>query len=101
MNGSDATRSTMKVTVLRTSGAEEKHFDVPRGSLLDIYRLIGCELVDVVNLRDGRMMLVDDEGLLAQKPTNRKATEIYRALTGSHDGLIVGDVALVEDEDFS
>lgn len=34
------------------------------GTCEDMYRLIGCDLIDVVYLPHGNMLIVDDEGLL-------------------------------------
>lgn len=96
--------------IIRTSGAEERvdcSFD-------GIRKLIAADCFDTVNLRDGRVMLVDDNGyeseavptaygvklnpVRARKPVNRKATALYHAVC--HPGTtheIVGDVAIVVD----
>jgi len=89
----------------------------------EIARLIDARTLDLVNLRDGRVMLVDDDGyevevqerdpppgfavafervpVRAAKPVNPIATGLYHAIC--HPGTthqIVGDVAIVRDEDF-
>lgn len=101
----------MKITVIRTDGAEE-HVDAP---FAEIGKLIGAEVTCTVNLRDGRVMLVDDLGYetrtverepgrfelvptKARKPVNAKATALYHAICKpgtTHQ--IVGDVAIVVD----
>jgi len=108
---------TATVQVIRTDGTEENHTLPKAGLLRQIYKLIGCETVDAVNLRDGRVMLVDDDGwecqemardygvelvpIRARKPVNARATDFYRAVTIPNDHQIVGDVAIVNDEDFA
>jgi hypothetical protein len=90
----------MNVTVLRTTGDEEAH-QLPRGSIGALQKLIACEICDVVNLRDGRVMLVDDDGLGKGLPRNEKATALYHSVTCPGDHFIVGDVVIAKDEDFS
>lgn len=109
----------MKVTIIRTSGANEEH-DVARRETIDaIQKLIGAGMTDTVNLRDGRVMFVDDNGYetetvdhgggrielrctKARKPVNQEATKLYHGICKpgtTHQ--IVGDVAIVRDGDFS
>ena len=109
----------MTVTVIRTDGREETH-DVPRtDALTHIYQLIGCDTVDCVDLRDGRVMLVDDNGYACEfvthapeyfefkptrnlKPFNPTATALYhRVCREGTTHQIVGDVAIARDEDFA
>lgn len=109
----------MNVTIIRTSGATEEH-DLPRsGAIGEIEKLIGAALLDQVNLRDGRVMFVDDNGYesetvdhgggrfelrhtIARKPVNPEATKLYHGVCRpgtTHQ--IVGDVAIVFDRDFA
>jgi hypothetical protein len=110
---------TVTIEVIRTNGSREQH--VLSGPLFQsIYKLIGCDTVDVVNLRDGRVMLVDDDGYEpgpliehapgrfamtpgpARKPVNPEATKLYHSVCvpgTTHE--IVGDVAIARDEDFA
>ena len=115
-----------EVTILRTAGTSEVH-QVGRHILLDwCRRMIGAELIDTVNLRDGRVMIVDDAGydvqvttregewegrpttfethtpIRARKPLNTAATALYHGVCrpgATHQ--IVGDVAIVWDRDFA
>jgi hypothetical protein len=107
------------VEILRTDGRREEH-DVGKHILLDwCKRMIGAEWIDTVNLRDGRVMLVDDNGyetecvdqggghfwmrpVRALKPTNQQATALYHGVCRpgtTHQ--IVGDVAVAWDADFA
>ena len=120
----------MTVQIIRTNGTEEIHTieGEPRFAFRAIGTLIGAETLDVVNLRDGRVMLVDDDGydielvdhgpgpgpgglmhafrierkcVRAKKPVNPEATRLYHAIC--HPGVtheIVGDVAIVRDHEF-
>ena len=90
--------------LIRVDGTEQ---DLPsRQSMQDIYRLIGCSAVDVVQMRHmgrpSRVMLVDDTGMIDGKPANPKATELYHK--NCRPGVIhpiCGDVVIVPDGDFS
>ena len=92
-----------RVEILRTSGQREEHH-VGKHILIDwIRRMIGApQGLDTVNLRDGRLMLVDDTGLIDGRPRNDTATALYHSvcIPGTTDP-ICGDVAVALDEDFA
>lgn len=101
----------MNVHLICTDGREEI-VNVP---FREISKLIGADTTDTVNLRDGRVMLVDDAGwefevvdhgdghfehkpTRARKPINEKATALYHAVCyAGTTHQIVGDVAIVVD----
>ena len=112
----------MNIHIIRTDGTEE-HVQAPWAA---IYKLIGAATCDTVNLRDGRVMLVDDAGyetetvehgpgpdpvhglpmafrtelkpVRARKPVNAKATALYHSVCRpGTTHQIVGDVAIVID----
>lgn len=108
----------MQIQVIRTDGTEEIH----EAKFEDIEKLINASFLDTVNLRDGRMMLVDDNGYettteekpafgnyafivelkpkKAKKPVNEKATKLYHSVcVPGTTHQIVGDVAIVVDKD--
>jgi hypothetical protein len=110
------------IEIIRTTGARETHevpFKGPR--LLGwVYEHIGCESIDAVNLKNGQIMAVDDNGwetetidhgdghielkpVWARKPINLEATKIYQALwpAGVQHHQIAGDVAICWDKDFA
>src|SRR5262245_25740787 len=120
----------MEVQIVRTDGREETH-EIPGSTGTQIFaairRLIDATSLDTVNLRDGRVMLVDDHGydvevvehgagpgpfgpaafrtelrpIRALKPVNPHATALYHGVC--HPGTthqIVGDVAIVHEKDF-
>lgn len=62
-------------------------------TLRELYKLIDCDLVEIVSLADGRLMVVDEMGRIRvpRPPVNVKATKIYQE--GRATGLaIVGSV---------
>jgi hypothetical protein len=109
-----------RIRILRTDGCEETH-DLPSDddTMTRVATLIGAQVLDIVNLRDGRVMAVDDGGyeitvvdhggghfenkpVRALKPVNAIATTLY--LATCRPGVthqIVGDVAIMNDEDFA
>ena len=90
------------VEILRANGTKEEH-QVAKHILLDwCRRMIGAETIDTVNLRDGRVMLVDDIGHQRGLPSNVSATNLYHevCLPGTTH-QIVGDAAICWDEDFA
>lgn len=94
----------MNVKIIRTDGSIEVMEIARADAIGHISRLIGAPsgLVDTVNLRDGRVMLVDDTGALDGRPVNKLATEHYRAVCKPGTRVpICGDVAIVLDADFA
>ena len=62
--------------------------DATKGfSLEELYREIGCDLIQVLNLPSGYIMIVDEEGRLKERPLNRMASSLY-------GGIIVGNVVV-------
>lgn len=108
----------ISVQVLRVGGEVEKIAVSRDSAFQEIAKAIAAQTLDGVNLRDGRVMFVDDDGyrtefvdhgagrfelkcVEARKPVNREATKLYRAICvpgTTHE--IVGDVAIVLDADF-
>jgi hypothetical protein len=108
-----------KALVLRTDGREEL-VDHPRGD--DLRRLIGASIVDTVTLtwtkqhQADLVMMLDDHGwefeiiehspghhehrpTVPRFPFNDRATELYREVAPKSGHRIVGDVAIVHDDD--
>ena len=91
-----------RVEILRANGQREEH-EVGKHILLDwITRMIAAETTGSVNLRDGRVMVVDDTGLVDGRPVNAAATKLYHAVCRpGTTAPICGDVAVALDEDFT
>jgi hypothetical protein len=111
----------LRVEILRVSGAHEM-IEIPRGLnvMQEIAKAIGAPgALDTVNLRDGRVMLVDDAGYdtqaiekgpghyelkptRARKPVNQDATQLYWTVCRpgtTHQ--IVGDCAVLVDRELA
>ena len=55
------------------------------------YRLLRCDLVDVVHVSEGDVMFVDDEGLLTAESDDSPFILFRNGWTFAGSGLIVGD----------
>ena len=81
-------------TLILTDGTER--YVHPAGAdgltLDELYKLLGCSTVETIALRDGRTMILDEDGKATDKPVNVRATRLaYRAGIASDD-YVVGDV---------
>lgn len=65
-------------------------------TLAELYALIGCSLVQVVQTRDRRIQLViDEEGKFTEKGRNALATTMLHEAGGDPSDWIVGDALVV------
>lgn len=88
--------------IIRVDGSEEVIVGVP--TIRRIQAAIGCACCDTVVLdrNNETIMMVDDTGMVDEKPVNEKATALYRSVCrAGTNGTIHGDVAIVNDEDFA
>lgn len=103
----------MKAHIIRCDGSEERT-DVEHGG---VAAAIGATTTDSVNLRDGRIMFVDDDGwefvvkhvspthivhvpTRARRPVNTKATALYHSVcVPGTTHQIVGDVCIVAESE--
>jgi len=71
----------MKAILYKTDGTETEVFPVDgkEFQLEEMYRLIDCEIVELVQLGNGVDLWCDEEGLMKSNwMMNVKATELYR-----------------------
>ena len=61
-------------------------FDRP--GLYDYYRLIGCEMIQLINLPDGREMIINEEAKMTTGPASARNETATEAARGS---LMTGD----------
>lgn len=90
----------MRNKIIRVDGTEVEILH--KISFENIAKLIGADMLDTVDLRDGRVMVVNDLGYELGLLINPKATKLYHAVCKpgtTHQ--IVGDVAVVYDDDFN
>ncbi len=92
------------VKVWRVNGVTEEHtYPTGRKLIPEIEKEIGASCLDSVNLRDGRMMMVDDNGIAKGLPVNPLATALYQTiypLAKKAGATIHGDVEIAWDKDF-
>lgn len=75
-----------------------------KATINKIHRAIGCDCCDTVLLDRNKeiIMMVDDTGLVDDKPVNDAATRLVRSVFGpTYPHSIHGDVAIVNDKDFA
>ena len=88
----------MSAIVIRAEDGAVKEIEPENGiyfRLQEMRVLVGCELIQVITTRSGRIMIIDDEGKFTAKPMNREATIMVDLFPGDY---IAGD-ALVCSED--
>lgn len=93
-----------RVEVIRTDGTKKVHETTARGQSLMTFvqALIGANISDTVNLRDGRVMIVDDLGHQKRLALNVEGTRLYHGVcVPGTKHKIMGIVAICRDEDFS
>lgn len=61
-------------------------------TLADLYGPMDCRMIEPLKLRDGRWMLLDEDGLLRKKPLNVEASSVAGR-------PIVGHVAIIGRRD--
>lgn len=91
-----------QVTLIKTDGQESIH-EMPQLSIREIRNLVDYDTFDTVNLRDGRVMMVDDMGHVKKDrpPLNHKATELYHSVCKPGTTWpILGDVVICNDADW-
>lgn len=61
--------------------------------LEELYRLLSCDLVQIVPLADDSLLVVDEEGKLkaSTPPLNREATHLLQQSGGIPGDYVVGD----------
>ena len=87
----------MRNEIIRVDGTREEFLpaDGRHYTLEELQKAIGGGYIEVVHTKDGRLMVIDEEGKLKGFPVNHVATALYRY--GSQDP-IVGDVLVCDDE---
>ena len=78
--------------IIRTNGAREAYLPANgrHYTLKELQNAVGG-LIEIVYTKDGRPLVINEEGKLRNLPINTEATHLYRF--GDHDS-IVGDALL-------
>tara|TARA_B110000977_G_scaffold199666_1_gene287744 strand:+ start:4723 stop:4962 length:240 start_codon:yes stop_codon:yes gene_type:complete len=61
-------------TLIKSDGTKELNVDI--STLSQMQKMVGG-MIEFVYLRDGNMLIVNEEGLLNNLPQNEQASEIY------------------------
>lgn len=89
-----------QVEILRVGGGREVHEITLRGGALLawVHKQIAADCVDTVNLWDGRVMIIDDSGLIDGRERNEAATTLYHSVCiPGTTSPISGDVVICLD----
>jgi hypothetical protein len=62
----------------------------------EAYDLIGTDMIEIVPTHDGRILLIDENGKLKEKPINVAASRLYRF---NEHAVIVGDAIVCNDSE--
>jgi Domain of unknown function (DUF3846) len=92
----------LMATLLREDGSASNVVpaDRKRGFMLtELYGLLKCDLVEAVQLPNGRILVVDENGKLAGRPVNELATMLTRGVLQPHD-LVVGPALICSRLEF-
>lgn len=81
-------------TIIKVDGTKSELTDL---SLKSIQGVVGG-YIEVVHLKEGRLMVLDEEGKLKGKNINNEATRMTRGLLAEFD-VIVGDVVILTAEE--
>lgn len=85
--------------IYRTNGEVDIIKEKP--TIPRLHELTGASYFDTVNLRNGSVMMVDDNGIAKGLPVNAKATEVYHMMcVPGTTHKIQGDAVIVNDSDF-
>lgn len=90
--------------IVRVDGTETVINEAP--TIDSVHKAIGCDCIDTVIVTKDiydmaeTVMLVDDTGMLTNKPINKRATALMEVLYKPPYNPIHGDVVLCNDKDF-
>lgn len=80
--------------ILRVNGTKEQ---LPKGILsLEVLQKAVGGYVETIPTKDGKVMVLNEEGKLHGLPVNTVACQMTRGII-AHDDLIVGDVVICEE----
>lgn len=85
-------------TLIKVDGSQKDVFPADKENgftLKELYGLLECEMIEIATIfQDGKMLVVDEEGLLKSKPV---VNPVASMLVGDY---IVGNAIVVSKEEF-
>jgi hypothetical protein len=88
--------------IFRTDGTIEAILPHEVGDFEALKARIGTDMGEIVQLHGtGHMFVIDENGKLNDRPVNKNATELFRKCYPWVSDYIVGDAALMPDEDIT
>ena len=98
-----ATKTVFQAKLIKPKGSAE---DVsPKNgksfTLDEVYELLEVQMVEVVRLKDGLILICDEEGLFKSNPViNTEATRMYQESAKTQSVGIVGNAILCSSKQF-
>lgn len=86
---------SMKYTVYKTDDSQHQ-FDAEKLDLQTMQKVVGG-LIEIINLQNGYIMIVNEEGKLNNLPINIQASIIFQHALNVTDDFIVGDVIVAPE----
>jgi hypothetical protein len=92
-----------RYTLLRTDGTTEVLTNLETNtdgepSFKSMYPIIGCDMIEIVNLNEKSLLYCDEEGLLKSNwVANQNATSMYQRAYNDQSLGIVGNAILEEE----
>jgi hypothetical protein len=84
----------MQMILINTDGTST---NVTAETASDIEKILNAGMLDAVDLRDGHVMFVDDDGQAKRLPVNFKGTKLYHSVCRAGTTFqIRGDVVIAE-----
>lgn len=82
-------------TIIEVEPKNGRHF-----RLEELYEMLECDLVEMVFLRDNKIMLIDEEGKLTKSTFNKNATAIFNEVQRISYDWIAGHAIVCEQNQF-
>jgi hypothetical protein len=91
----------MATLILEDGSAKDmRPADLKQGfTLPELYAALQCDVVEAVRLKNGRILVIDENGKLVGRPVNELATMLARGVLQTHD-VIVGPALLCSRLEF-
>jgi hypothetical protein len=69
--------------------------------LKELYDMLDCNMIEVVNLTSCQIMIIDEEGKINDSPYNDMATYYFRKANPENRDFIVGNALVCSSDDLN